>query len=372
MERILQYQILRGIWVAFIIVISLAALYYAIPLIYPFIIGWLIAYILNPVVHLLQHRLKAPRWLAVTSALLIFIGVIAGLITLVITRIANEIDRLSQFINHNYENWLDGINDFMQSEMLQRWVDQFNQLYQGSDYQDTMDSGINSAGQKVAEGVSEILQGLATTIITVVTALPNLALGIIVALLAAFFISKDWDRIRRWVGSLWPERMSESTEAIWKDLQKALFGFLKAQFILISITAIFVIIGLLLLRVPYAVTIGLLIGLVDLMPYLGTGAVFIPWILYVLIEGNYSFAFGLTVLYGLILVARQLAEPKVYSSSLGLNPLVTLIGIFVGLRLFGFIGLIIGPVILVLVYSFHRADVFRDIRRYIVHGRYFD
>lgn len=369
MNAKLLYQVLRGIWVAVVAVGIIIALFLTVPLIYPFIVGWLIAYLLNPLVGLMQRRLKFPRWLSVTVALLLFIGAIGGLITLVIIRIAHEMQRLAQLINNNYTKWIENLDKILHSEFLQGWVDRINMLYEGTEYRDTVQLGITSAGQKIAGTVANALQGLAGSIINFIAALPNLAVGIIVSLLAAWFISKDWKRISAWLASLVPAGMKASADAVWHDLRKALFGFLRAQFILVAITTVFVIIGLLLLRVPYAVTIGLLIGLVDLLPYLGTGAVFVPWILYAFVDGSYAFAFGLTVLYALIVIARQLAEPKVLSSSIGLNPLVTLIAIFVGLQLFGFFGLILGPVLLVIAFSLHRADVFRDLKQYIAKGR---
>ena len=96
---------------------------------------------------------------------------------------------------------------------------------------------------------------------------------------------------------------------------------MRAQLILVSLTALVVIIGLLVLRVDYAITIGLLTGLADLMPYLGTGAVMVPWILYVFFaQGNIVLGIGLSVLYGVIVIARQIMEPKVLASSVGLRP----------------------------------------------------
>ncbi|MEX2416655.1 MAG: sporulation integral membrane protein YtvI [Paenibacillaceae bacterium] len=372
MERPLVGKLLRGLWVSIIIILSVIAIYFVIPLIYPFLLGWLIAYLLNPLVNLLERKGHMHRWLAVSLGILIFLSTLSGLITLVIFRIVNEIQRLAQFINHNYDQWLTDISLFISSDIMQSWVDQISDFYKQFGDQETVDMGINSIGGKLAEAVTSILQQLAEYMVAFITALPNVAVGLIIAFIAAFFISKDWYKIRRWSGNLMSNQVKDSIGAIWIDLRKALFGFLRAQFILISITACFVIIGLFLLRVDYAVSIGLLIGLVDLMPYLGTGAVFVPWIIVVLIKGNYAFAIGLSVLYGVILIARQLAEPKVLSSSIGLNPLVTLIGVFVGLKLFGVLGLIIGPIGLVLGFAFHRADVFRDIRRYIVHGHYFE
>jgi len=372
MEKPLVGKLLRGLWVAIIIILSLIAIYFVVPLVYPFLIGWLMAYILNPLVNLLERKGRMHRWLAVSLSILIFLSALSGLVTLVIFRIVNEIQRLAVFINSNYDHWLNDISLFAKSEMMHRWVEQVTSFYEKFGNQDTVDTGINSVGGRIAETVTNILQQIAAYMVTFVTALPNAAVGLIIAFLAAFFISKDWHKIKVRTSNLMSNQVKDSVGAIWIDLRKALFGFLRAQFILISITAFFVIIGLLLLRVDYAVSIGLLIGLVDLMPYLGTGAVFIPWIVIVLIKGNYTFALGLTVLYGIILIARQLAEPKVLSSSIGLNPLVTLIGVFVGLKLFGVLGLIIGPISLVLGFAFHRADVFRDIRRYIVHGYYFE
>ena len=88
----------------------------------------------------------------------------------------------------------------------------------------------------------------------------------------------------------------KTTQLIRTDLQKALFGYMRAQLILVSLTALVVIIGLLVLRVDYAITIGLLTGLADLMPYLGTGAVMVPWILYVFFaQGDYFLGIGLSV-----------------------------------------------------------------------------
>jgi len=134
---------------------------------------------------------------------------------------------------------------------------------------------------------------------------------------------------------------------------------------LLFITAAIVIIGLLIMLVEYAITIGLLTGLVDLLPYLGTGTVFIPWIVYLFFKGNYSMVIGLSILYAVVLIFRQIIEPKVVAESVGLDPLLTLVALFVGLQLFGFLGLIIGPVSLVLINALVKANVFTDVWKYV-------
>jgi len=234
--------------------------------------------------------------------------------------------------------------------------------------QETVDRSMTSIGESVARFISGLLESLGQGLLAIVSAVPNLALGLLVALVAAFFICKDWEKIAAWLADKMPARVARTMQAVWVDLHRALFGFVRAQLILISITTMLVIIGLFLLRVPYALTVGLLIGLVDLLPYLGTSVVFIPWIIYVFIEGNITFGIGLAVLYAIVMIARHLSEPKVYSSSLGLYPLVTLISLFVGLKLFGFIGLLVGPTLVIIGLSLHRAGVLRDIRNYVRYG----
>jgi len=187
----------------------------------------------------------------------------------------------------------------------------------------------------------------------------------VISLMGAFFISKDfflWEaRFRR----VLPNGVNNRLDQIFRDLRGALLGFLKAQLTLISLTAAIVIIGLLIMRVEYAITIGLITGLVDLLPYLGTGTVFVPWIVYLFFKGNYTMVIGLSILYAVVLIFRQIIEPKVVAESVGLDPLLTLVALFVGLQLFGFLGLIIGPVSLVLINALVKANVFIDVWRYI-------
>lgn len=123
---------------------------------------------------------------------------------------------------------------------------------------------------------------------------------------------------------------------------------------------------MLILRVEYAITIALIIGIVDVLPYLGTGLVFVPWIIYAAISGETHFAIGLSVLYIVVLVQRQVMEPKLLSSNIGLDPLATLIALFVGFKLIGFLGLIVGPVLLVIGRTLHHAGVFQDIWNFII------
>ncbi len=370
MDKPLQQQFFRGLLVFSVFALVVLALYFVIPLIYPFLIAWFIAYLLNPLVRLLQRRAKFPRWAAVTFSLLLFLSISTGIVYFLINRLINEISYLSKIINTHIERWVNDIITFVNSDLLQNFIAQLNIFYQQNEnYKNTLDNSINSFGDKVTGYISSFVHFVVNSVISFITSLPSLAVVMLVAILAAFFISKDWNKLIERAGRLFPDRIKNPSRKIWKDLQKALFGYLRAQLVMISLTACVVIIGLWIIGVDYAVTIGLFIGFIDLLPYLGTGAAMVPWIIYSFITGDVELGIGLSVLYAIIVVVRQLVEPKVLASSIGLNSLATLFALFIGLQLFGVLGLIIGPATMVILLAFQRAGVFRDLKNYIANGK---
>lgn len=366
----LVHQIFRGIWVTIILFLVALAFYYIIPLIYPFIFGWIIALMLNPLVNFFQFKLKLPRWLSVTLSMLLFLGAMITIITLFVANIVVELGSLTDTIQLQINRWVEEFNVFINSVTFQQWIERVNEFFENNPkYQETVNTNLSSTAGSIADVSKLVITYVFAALKAFLTSLPNIATITIIVMLATFFISKDWyGLIKRYKG-IFSDMIVKTTKLIRTDLQKALFGYIRAQLILVSLTALVVIIGLLVLRVDYAITIGLLTGLADLMPYLGTGAVMVPWILYVFFaQGNIVLGIGLSVLYGVIVIARQIMEPKVLASSVGLDPLATLIAMFVGLKLFGLLGLIVGPVSLILITAFYRARIFHDIASYIHKG----
>lgn len=369
MDQVLTRQIFRGVWIAIILIASAVALYFLFPLIYPFIIGWILAYLLNPFVNFLQRRVRFPRWLAVITCLLLFLGSMILLVTLLIANIVVEVGLLAESLMLTIEHWKQSFLLFINSSDMQNIINNLSRFYEDNPgYQNTINSNLSGAAKSIADFGTIIITFFFNLIITLLTSMPNIAMITIISLLASFFISKNWQVLAKKLTNFFPKKVVSMTRTIWLDLQQALFGYVRAQLIMITLTAVIIIIGLMLIGIKYAITIGLLIGLVDLLPYLGVGAVMVPWIAYQFIQGDFYLAIALAILYGIITTARSLIEPKVLASSVGLDPLATLIALFVGLKLFGVLGLIIGPVSLVLILTFHRAGIFRDIWEYVKHG----
>lgn len=357
---------LRSLLVLAIIIFGFFVFYYVSTLAYPFIIALIIALMINPLVNTLQHKLHLPRSFAVIGALLLILGTFIGLITLLVAEILSGTEYLAIALPPTIDKLITFVENFLTSQIIPLY-NQLNSLFNNlnSGQQETIIINIKNIGSQIGSTLVGFITSFLQSIPNLIAWLPNAATVIIFSLLATFFISNDWHRLRYLSGKLIPTKAQASGRTVFYDLRRALFGFLKAQLTLISITTIIVLIGLLILKVEYAITISLIIGLVDLLPYLGTGFVFVPWIIYMFATHQTSFGIGLLVLYAVVIVQRQLMEPKILSSSIGLDPLATLVSLFVGFKLFGFLGLIIGPVILVVIKTLYTANVFHDIWSFI-------
>ncbi|MBO8156458.1 MAG: sporulation integral membrane protein YtvI [Bacillaceae bacterium] len=362
LQRMLRFAIVVGVvLIAFLTVFTLARYTY------PFLIAIVIAFLINPVVNLFEHKLKIPRAFSVFLVILLILALVSGIITILIVEIANGMTYLSTVVPKYFEDLVKYFQNLVAAQVIP--------LYERlSAMLDTLDPAqkeqimnqIKDVGSSIADSGKQLLTGILTWIPEQLRALPNLATVLIFSLLGTFFISKDWYKLGERIQILLPDRLLTSGSNVFKGLQKALFGFIKAQLTLISITAVIVLIGLLILRVDYAITIALITGVVDLLPYLGTGIIFVPWILYVFFTKNFFLTIGLSVLYIIVIVQRQLMEPKVLSTNIGLDPLATLVALFVGFQLFGFLGLIIGPVALVIINTLHQTGVLREVWDFII------
>lgn len=366
LNHVYVYRTLRFFLVIGVFLLLLFGFYFIAKLAYPFLIGIIIAFLINPLVNFLAKKGKMPRALAVLISLVLIIGIFAGLITLLIAEIVSGADYLAKVVPKHLETLIDYAEQFVAAQLIPMYnqlTSMFNSLDTGQ--QDTILSNIETAGKQIGSTIGSFIQNFFGKIPNIISWFPNAATVLIFSLLATFFISKDWYRLSDMANNLLPTRAKSSGKTVFADLRKALLGFIKAQATLISITTVIILIGLLVLRIDYAITIALITGIVDVLPYLGTGLIFVPWIIYEAIAGQMGMAIGLGILYIIVLVQRQVMEPKILSSNIGMDPLATLVALFVGFKLIGFLGLILGPVILVIITTLHKANVFRDIWAYI-------
>jgi sporulation integral membrane protein YtvI len=339
------------------------------PLVYPFVIGWLIAMLIEPMVRWLNKRAKIPRWAGVTLILLLLLSLLLTLIIFLVAEIVVELTKLADFLPMIFDKiGQTFVQTFTKENTDFRRIIDTVQTYleKNPEHEQRISQSIQENIGVIADKGSEFITGILVGIGQFISNLPYLITVLVFITLAALFIGWDWPRLRKKILWVIPVDIQKTIRSILTDLKKALLGFVRAQLALVTITAVIMLIGLTILKVPYAFTIAFIIGLVDLLPYLGVGAVLVPWIIYLFLTGNLQWAIGLSITYGIIITVRQFLEPKLVASSIGIDPLLTLISLFVGLKLFGIIGLILGPVTVVILMALHRARVFQDIWKYIL------
>jgi sporulation integral membrane protein YtvI len=361
------HRILRLSTILLVAIALICAGYYISGILYPFIAGAIIALMINPIVGFLVKRFKINRALAVIISLLALLGIVILLIILLIQEMMTGFAYIAHEIPGYIEELVYYFENYFKVHILPLYHDLLT-IYSklGSNQQETVMDNIEKVGKSITTNVTDVTQGIINGVSLMIVSLPTILTVFTFSLLAAFFISKDWFRLTGYLTSVLPDKLTKTVKTVYVELRKALFGFFKAQLTLISITAIIVLVGLLILQIDYAVTISILIGAIDLLPYLGTGAVFLPWIAYCFLTGNYPLTIGLSILYGIVVIQRQIMEPKLLSSTIGLDPLATLVSLFAGFQLFGFIGLIIGPVILVIIRALYEAKFFQEIYQFIM------
>ena len=188
---------------------------------------------------------------------------------------------------------------------------------------------------------------------------PRAVIRVLVTLFATLYLSADFGPLCTRVRACLPPSVGERLDALRTGAGRAVRRYLRAYLLLFLLTFSEALVGLWLLRQPYALLIALGVAIVDLLPVLGAGTVLVPWALVVLVFGNYRLGLGLLILYGVITIVRQIAEPHIVGKSLGLPPVMTLFAVFVGWELFGVLGMLLSPAVALLakeLFCAKRAD----------------
>lgn len=333
---------------------------WTIPYVYPIIFAVLLAYLLNPFVDLLQKQIHLPRPISSIIAICFVFSTFVGVIYIFILETYQGTLYLAEKVPNYYKDLIGFIEDFFHSVILpiQEKIFSFFLTLDPS-HQTTITESMDNMMNEIATTGASFLQDFLTNLPKILTVLPSSITIFIFIILGAFFISNDWYFLKSKIKYFIPQTMNSSSIRFGNQFKKTLTGFIKAQFIIIFMSGFIIFIGLIILKVEHALTIALFSALVDLIPFIGIGMIFVPWIIYLFVAGNYSLTIGLSILYGIVLVSRQILEPKILSSSVGVHPLVALFGYFIGFKVFGMLGLIIAPCILILINVFYQTGIFK-------------
>ena len=329
-----------GISVAILVLIGYLFLKYALVIFLPFIIAFLIVAMARPIINKIANHTKISKPIVsifVLSMLLVFSALVLGVIlTITIEQVGNIAEGIIEGLSRE-ENFVLVI--FNSIDKLTERLPFLNNLL-GSE-----ESVYNLVIEMLLDGAKSMSARLTNYLAKMITALPSIVVTLIVFTLALFYFAKDYDKIGNRIIKLLPKRAGNIALIFKNDVLLVVSKYLKSYLILLLITFAELISGFLILGIDNSFVLALIIAIVDMLPILGAGTVLVPWSIVMLILGNYKLAIGLFVLAGITYFSRQFLEPKILSDQMNVHPLITLLFMYAGLKIAGFIGLIVAPVV---------------------------
>jgi sporulation integral membrane protein YtvI len=322
----------------------------------PFFIGWIISLIANPLVRFLENKMNIVRKHGSAIIIIAVLLAVVGILYFAVSTLAREVINLVSDIPQLYgsvelqiqkvQNNMQGIYHFMPAGV--------------KDIFDNLGESMNTYIRKWIAGMGTPTFHDATLFAKNIA---ELLLMSIITILSAYFFIADRDKLIQMIKKVTPPSVQKQYRIIADNFAKAVGGYFKAQFKIMIIIMFILFVGFQIIRVNYSFLLALLIAFLDFLPVFGTGTIIWPWALYELISGNYFRAVALMVLYLICQLLKQLLQPKMVGDSIGLNPLSTLVFMFIGYRIKGVLGMIIGiPVGMVLINLYHAGMFDRFIR----------
>ncbi|AZK44060.1 MULTISPECIES: sporulation integral membrane protein YtvI [Erysipelothrix] len=342
----------------FAISFSLAALVlkFSTKYLMPFIIGFVIAFLLKPVISKLTKKIGNQKGSSLLVVILFYILLAAAIFWILVAVIAG-IQNFAKAVPSFYQTTLSPA-----IESIIVWVE-------GAVVNldpDVIDI-IESIGRSVVQSIDGIFKGISGGTINFITRLissiPSVLISILIAIISSFFFTLDYQGIVNSVMGMIPLKQRTLILDIKDGLISVLGKYLRAYAKLMSLTFVELSIAFFVLGIHNPIGLAFMVAIIDILPVLGTGTVMIPWFIIELIMGNTPLGVGLMITYIIITVIRNILEPKIVGDQIGLHPLATLILIYVGLKMFGFVGLFALPISATILKTLHDEGKITIFRR---------
>lgn len=303
----------------------------------PFLIGWFIAFLLKPACMYLTkvtHIKRKGAAAFVTTLFYLVVGLVIWLLgILIIGQFSSLLQVLPNVYDQSIQPFFGRLNESISSLFLHLSPATANYVYQ------LFDSISTSFGDMISSLSTMMVGGVAK----VAQKIPLYCITVLFSILSSILISVDYTRVTRFIMRQFPDKVRKTLVDCKNFLIGTVFKMIRAYAIILGITFVEIAVGLFFLKVDYFLPIAALIAVLDILPLIGTGGILVPWGVFQLISGNYFLGIGILVLYGIITLVRSILEPKIVGDQIGLNPIVTITAMYLGLRLFGFIGLLLAP-----------------------------
>ena len=334
------------------ITVILALIYvifkYFLPLIFPFVLGFIIAFAFKPLIRKMTTNLKLPNKLSALIVIGLFYLILLTITILlgieVFLYLKDFFIEIPELYNNVLVPWLS--NALVSLEELASQIDP-NLVDQVRLYSQQILESLGNLITSISVGSVGFITGFATKV-------PMFLVGFLLTVISSFFIAMDYQLIVNFLlDQVSPSKRSLLIEA-QLFLVSTLHKYAKSYLMIMSITFVELTIGFSILGIESAIVVAFLISIFDILPIAGTGGVMIPWMVFTFLEGNSSMGFGLLIIYLVVTVIRNIIEPKIIGDQVGLHPLLTLFAMYIGVQLFGVAGLFGFPISLAILNGLHR------------------
>lgn len=322
---------------------------------FPFVVGWIVALMASPLVRFFEEKFKLKRKIGSAFVIIAVIALVVILIYFVLAWLAEQMGGLLASLPDMWAGMEADINSMgRRLDTLVARLPADTQL------------NLNNMADTVSSYIGDFFGRLGTPTIeaagNLAMQLPSIFIGMIMALLSAYFFVAERQQINEWFKKHTPVTLQRYYGMICRSLSKSVGGYLKAQLKIEVWMYVLLVIGLGVLKVNYYALIALGIAILDFIPFLGTGTVLIPWAVIKIFAADYQVAVGLLIIWCVGQLARNIIQPKIVGDSIGVPPLPTLVLLYVGYQVGGVVGMIISVPLGLMVYSMYQEGVFDGIK----------
>ncbi|RAI82997.1 sporulation integral membrane protein YtvI [Macrococcoides goetzii] len=326
----------RTLLIISLIAIAILFLYFIIPISIPLISALVIALMIEPFVKILEKKVGSRKW----SVTIIYSTILVSILLFTYFFLTKLIEHIIQFSKDlpNKLNNLMAVWDKVEIKISKM-------------IPESIASSLFDEIQKFLFSMRDSILNYFNVerITSLVASLPETFISGLVFLVALFLFMLEIPKMHQFIRNHMYDTTYNKTSFVWNRVTSSIFGMMRAAVILSGITWFFTFIGLLFITPKNALVLSFIICLVDLLPIIGATGITIPWAIYAYVTGDVGLALKLIVLSTFLLVQRKVLEPKIMGNGVGLSPLPTLIAMYIGLKLMGFVGFFIGPILLIII-----------------------
>lgn len=311
----------------------------------PFLVAFVISLMIEPGIKYLMKKTKLSRKMTSIIIFIIVFAIIIGSVTWGIVSLISESTNLLQTLNLYIDRAYTQIQETIGKLSISRVSISSN-----------VASLMQDASKELLFKLSTWITGFLTKLMSIITSIPSIAIYVVITILSVYFVCTDRIYILDFMEHHMPKKWVQKIGGHIREITIKLGGYLKAESILILVSFIISLVGLYIFKfigmnVKYPLLIALGIGFVDALPILGSGSVMAPWAVMEALNGDIQLGVAIIVLWIIMSIVRQFLEPKIVSGKIGIHPIFTLIAMYTGFKVIGVMGMLVGPIILIILKS---------------------